>query len=257
MEAALVFAIAFTASALTFFSGFGLGTLLLPAFALFYPIEMAVASTAIVHFLNGLFKLALVGRFADWRIVVRFGVPAFGAALLGAWALIALADIRPVASYSIGSVEATILPAKLVVGALLLFFTVIELSPRFETVGVRPKYIPLGGVLSGFFGGISGMQGALRSAFLIRLGLSKEAFIGTGVVVATFIDIARLGVYTDTLLSQRGTIDFLVLFGAVLSAVGGAVLGNSFLRKITLATLQRIVGVMLAVVALCLIAGVV
>ena len=41
--------IAALASSLTFFSGFGLGTLLLPAFALFYPIELAVASTAVVH----------------------------------------------------------------------------------------------------------------------------------------------------------------------------------------------------------------
>lgn len=200
MEVALVSAVAFTASALTFFSGFGLGTLLLPAFALFYPIEMAVASTAVVHFLNGLFKLALVVRFANWRIVARFGVPAIGSAFLGAWLLVLLADVRPVASYSIGSVQATILPAKMVVGALLLLITVVELSPRFKTIALPPKYIPLGGVLSGFFGGISGMQGALRSAFLIRLGLSKEAFIGTGVVVAVFIDFARLGVYSDALL---------------------------------------------------------
>jgi uncharacterized membrane protein YfcA len=57
----LVFAMAFLASGLTFFSGFGLGTLLLPAFALFFPIEQAVALTAVVHFLNGLFKLGLVG----------------------------------------------------------------------------------------------------------------------------------------------------------------------------------------------------
>jgi hypothetical protein len=46
------------------------------------------------------------------------------------------------------------------------------------------------------------MQRALRSAFLIRAGLSKEAFIATGVVVAAIIDVTRLGVYTRTLASQ-------------------------------------------------------
>jgi uncharacterized membrane protein YfcA len=255
MEAPLIFAIAFTASALTFFSGFGLGTLLLPAFAFFYPIELAVASTAVVHFLNGLFKLSLVGRFANWRVVLRFGVPAIGAAFLGAWLLIRLADIRPVTSYSIGGVEATILPAKLAVGALLLVITVIELSPRFEAVALPPQYVPLGGLLSGFFGGISGMQGALRSAFLIRVGLSKEAFIGTGVVVATLVDITRLGVYGEALSSQREELNCAVLSGAVLSAFAGAALGNRSLRKITLATLQRVVGVVLAIVAICLMAG--
>jgi len=194
MEALLIFVVAFAASALTFFSGFGLGTLLLPAFALFYPIELAVASTAVVHFLNSLVKLGLVGRFADRRIVLRFGIPAIGAAFVGAWLLLQLSDIRPVADYSIGNWQATVLPAKLVVGALLLLITLLELSPRFEHLALPPKYVPLGGLLSGFFGGISGMQGALRSAFLIRLGLSKEAFIGTGVVVATMIDVTRLGV---------------------------------------------------------------
>ena len=88
MTAIAVCLIAFGASALTFFSGFGLGTLLLPAFAFFYPIEIAVASTAVVHFLNGLFKLLLVGRHADRRTVLRFGIPAIPAAFLGAWLLL-------------------------------------------------------------------------------------------------------------------------------------------------------------------------
>jgi hypothetical protein len=240
---------------MTFFSGFGLGTLLLPAFAFFYPIELAVASTAIVHFLNGLFKLALVGRFADWRIVLRFGIPAIAAAFLGAWLLIHLTEIRPLTTYSIGPFQANILPAGLVVGTLLLLITLVELSPRFEAVAVPSKYVPLGGLLSGFFGGISGMQGALRSAFLIRAGLSKEAFIGTGVVVAVMIDITRLGVYSEALLNQRADFDYWILSGAVLSAFAGVVLGNRFLRKLTFATLQRIVGIMLAIVALGLMAG--
>jgi hypothetical protein len=64
----VVCSVALLASGLTFFSGFGLGTLLLPAFALFFPVEQAVALTAVVHFLNGLFKLGLVGRHADCRV---------------------------------------------------------------------------------------------------------------------------------------------------------------------------------------------
>jgi uncharacterized membrane protein YfcA len=44
MSYLVVCAVALLASALTFFSGFGLGTLLLPAFALFFPIEIGRAS---------------------------------------------------------------------------------------------------------------------------------------------------------------------------------------------------------------------
>jgi len=55
----LIGVVAFLASALTFFSGFGLGTLLLPAFALFLPAAASVAATAIVHLPNGIFRGAL------------------------------------------------------------------------------------------------------------------------------------------------------------------------------------------------------
>lgn len=40
---------ALVVSGLTLFSGFGLGTLLMPAFAVFFPVEVAVAATAVVH----------------------------------------------------------------------------------------------------------------------------------------------------------------------------------------------------------------
>jgi hypothetical protein len=257
VTALLICVVALGASALTFFSGFGLGTLLLPAFALFYPVEIAVASTAVVHFLNGLFKLALVGHAADRPVVLRFGFPAIAAAFLGAWLLLRLSHVPALATYNIGRIEATVLPTKLVIGVILLAITALELSPRFAALTVPPKYLPLGGALSGFFGGLSGMQGALRSAFLIRAGLSKEAFIGTSVMVATLIDISRLGVYSRALTEQRDRLQYGLLGAAVLSAFVGAFLGNRLLKKLTLRTLQLIVGVMLAAVAIALVLGIV
>ncbi len=47
--------VAFLTSILTFFSGFGLGTILMPVFALFFPVEVAIALTSVVHFSNNLF----------------------------------------------------------------------------------------------------------------------------------------------------------------------------------------------------------
>ena len=57
---AVVALTALTASFLTFFSGFGLGTILMPVFALFFDLKTAIALTAIVHLLNNVFKLSLV-----------------------------------------------------------------------------------------------------------------------------------------------------------------------------------------------------
>jgi len=71
MDYLIIGTVAFLASGLTLYSGFGLGTVLLPAFALFFPAETAVAATGTVHLLNNLFKGGLLRRTADWRIVMR------------------------------------------------------------------------------------------------------------------------------------------------------------------------------------------
>jgi uncharacterized protein len=256
MSYLVVCTIALFASCLTFFSGFGLGTLLLPAFALFFPIHQAVALTAVVHFLNGLFKLALVGRHADRTVVLRFGLPALAAAFLGAWLLNRLSGLPAVYAYSAFDREWEVSPVKLVVGTLLLVFAAVELVPKLRDMTFPPRFLPLGGFLSGFFGGLAGMQGALRSAFLSRAGLSKEAFVGTGVVIACLIDVTRLGVYYASVMKIRGDLDGPLLAAAVFSAFVGAFVGNRFLKKTTMKGVQRIVALMLLAVGICLIAGV-
>ena len=60
MDLLVVSLTALLASGLTLYSGFGLGTLLMPAFALFVPVELAVAATALVHGANSLLKGVLL-----------------------------------------------------------------------------------------------------------------------------------------------------------------------------------------------------
>lgn len=247
--------VALLASALTFFSGFGLGTLLLPAFLLFVPVEQAVALAGAVHFLNGLFKLALVGRNARWDVILRFGLPAIAASFLGAWLLIRLADFTPLFSYLAFGYTFIVTPVKLVIGTLLLLFVSLDLLPRFSALSFGPKYMLAGGLLSGFFGGLSGMQGALRSAFLVRVGLTKEAFISTGVVIATMIDLSRLSVYAKSLSKEAAHLDYGLLVAAVFAAFIGAVLGNHYLKKLTMPSIQYIVSILLVAVAVGLILG--
>ena len=77
-------AVALIASGLTLFSGFGLGTLLLPAMLLLVPPEAAVAATAVVHLANNLLKVALFGRHCRKDVLIRFGGMAVVAAFFGA-----------------------------------------------------------------------------------------------------------------------------------------------------------------------------
>lgn len=243
------------ASVLTFFSGFGLGTILTPVFAVFFPVDLAVALTAIVHLLNNLFKLGLVGRHADKRTVLRFGLPAILAAFFGAWLLTRLSDFPPIATYSLFEREFQVFWIKLIIAILMVGFTIIEIVPRFKNMEFDRKYLHFGGLLSGFFGGFSGHQGALRSAFLARMGLSKETFIATGVVIACMIDVARLGIYSRHLTSDGITDNVFLLTVTTLAAFAGAYLGSKFLKKIKMDTIQAVIAGMLLLLAIALAAG--
>lgn len=246
MEYLLISAVAMVVSALTLFSGFGLGTVLMPVFALFFPVPVAVAATAIVHLANNLFKAALLGRQANWSIVGRFALPATVMAMVGA-ALLTLFDrLPPLVSYQLGDQPHQVSVVKLVIALIIIAFALVDLLPRFQNLAFDPRYLPLGGMLSGFFGGLSGNQGALRSAFLIKAGLDKEAFVGTGVVATVLVDVARLSVYGlafyTTSFGQLGSGVLGLVLAATLAAFLGAVLGRRLLKKVTLRTVQVIVG---------------
>ena len=256
MDFFLICATAILGSALTFFSGFGLGTLLLPVFGLFFPIETAVAMTAVVHFLNNLFKLSLTYKHMQPQLLLRFGLPAMVAAIAGAW-LLGQLPATAWYTYSIGGHVCDITLLKLIVGALMIGFAFLELLPAFQHWSVAPKWIPIGGVLSGFFGGLSGHQGALRSAFLLRLKLDKQAFVATGIGIACLIDISRLTLYSQQLQQQQQSLPWTLIGSATLSAFAGAWLGNKWLKKLTLHSFQYLVAVFIVLFGIALVMGIV
>jgi uncharacterized membrane protein YfcA len=262
MSFLIVSAAALGVALLTLFSGFGLGTLLLPIFALFFPIQVAIAATAVVHLANNLFKVALLGRKADVSVLLRFAPPAAAAAFLGALALRAVATLPPLAVYRLGGRVCEIAPLNLLVAALMLLFAAFELHPRFERFAFSPRHFFLGGLLSGFFGGLSGHQGALRSAFLLKSGLSPERFVATSAVCAVVIDVSRLLVYGPAFFAK----DFGALGGesgralvavAAASAFVGTFAGTRLIGKMSLRGMQVLAGVLLVGIALALGAGII
>ncbi len=253
---------ALAVSLLTLFSGFGLGTLLLPVFAIFFPVPVAIGATAIVHLANNLFKAGLVGRAADWRVVRRFAPPAAAAAIGGALVLRAISSAAPIASYTLGGRVCEITPVKLVIAALMLAFAAFELHPRFRAVTFGEGHLVAGGLLSGFFGGLSGHQGALRSVFLLKSGLTPSALVGTGAACAIAVDVSRLVVYGPAFFTK----DFAVLgeptgralvWTAAAAAFVGTFTGTRLVKKVSLRAMQVLAGVLLIVIAAGLAAGVI
>jgi hypothetical protein len=251
---------AFLAAGLTMYSGFGLGTLMLPVFALFFPVEVAVVATALVHGANNVFKVSLLGKNADREVVLKFGLPAILAAVFGALALGWLAQSNSSMTVEVNDrVVSEVTPVKMLIGFLMIGFALFELLPRFRKLEFDRRYLPLGGVLSGFFGGLSGHQGALRSAFLAKSGLSTERFVGSNAVIGFLVDLTRISIYAALLTAAGGQLaDFsgwgLVLIGAA-SAFCGVLLGKRFLHKVTMSSVQTLVGILLFGVGLALLTG--
>ncbi len=251
--------VSFAVSLLTLFSGFGLGTLLLPVFVWFFPVEVAVAATAIVHAANNGFKLLLLGASAKKDVLIRFGIPAVIAAFVGAYLLTQFSTQTPLHSWNFLGRAAEITILKIVMGLLILGFAIFELVPRFQKMRVAPKYLSFGGVLSGFFGGLSGHQGALRAAFLTPLKLSPSEFVATQAVLAVMVDTARLIVYGWAFVVLKNSsveIPWQLVGVACIAAFVGAILGKKLLKKVTMDAIRLIVGVLLLVVGFALLLGI-
>ena len=99
------------------------------------------------------------------------------------------------------------------------------------------------------------MQGALRSAFLVKAGLTKEAYVGTGSAIAFLIDVSRLSVYARLIQERHTEFDYALLGAAVVSAFLGATLGNRYLKKVTMGSIQTLVATFLLLVSLGLMVG--
>jgi uncharacterized protein len=258
----VIFIASILTSGMTLYSGFGLGTLLLPVYSLFFPLEIAVASTAIVHAANNAFKIGVVGKHADKRLIIRFGIPAIIAAFAGAAMLGYVAHFGEITRYSIGTREAVITPIKISIASLMFVFALFELLPNLRGLKFDKKYLFTGGLLSGFFGGFSGHQGALRSAFLAKVGISPQAFVGTNAVIGFMVDMVRIPTYAFAFLTA-GTVSSVnpaqwpLIATGIVAAFVGVLIGKRYLHKMTMDFIQTITGALLLGIAVALGMGVI
>lgn len=250
--------VAAIASALTLVSGFGLGTILLPAFALFFPVPTAVAATGVVHLLNNIFKGGLLHRRTHWPTVWRIGIPAVPAAMFGAWLLAQLGTTPPLFHWTFAGQRHAPTGASVSIGLLLSLFAMLELWPRFQALQAPPRLMPLGGLLTGFFGGLTGQQGALRSIFLLRAGITPPNYVATGVMIALLVDVSRLGTYITTFhrtgLNPHGGEAFLVAI-ATLAALLGAWFAAQRIDKMTIGWIRVAVASLMLLVGIGLMLG--
>ncbi len=144
----------------------------------------------------------------------------------------------------------------------MFVFAMFEFLPRLRELKFDRKHLVVGGALSGFFGGFSGHQGALRSAFLAKVGVSTEAFVGTNAMIGFMVDMTRIATYAAMLISARvsspiGPDQWPLILSGILAAFTGVVIGKRFLHKITMKTVRSLTGALLLFIAISLGAGII
>ena len=236
--------LSFFAGGMTLFTGFGLSTILLPVFVIFFPAAIAVPSTAIVHFLNNFYKLFIYFKKINLKVLIRFGVPALLASIAGAFLLKKLSSNER--------------DLEIILGILIISISFLEMIPAIRNLKIGIKWAPLGGIISGFFGGLSGHQGLFRSAFLIKSGLNKNSFIATGVGIAVLVDITRLSVYgstifTTSIISTDGF--WLPVIISTTSALFGVSLATDLVKKMTIGVIRNMVFALIFISGFLLILG--
>lgn len=252
---AIIILSAFFFSGLTFFSGFGLATVLTPVFILFFPAPIAISLTAIVHFLNNIFKLILTGRNVNKEVLIKFGITAMIGAIFGSFTLVLIAKKSFIISYHLFKHGLHVELVNFIIGWIILVFALFEIFPEINKLSINKKLLPIGGALSGFFGGLSGHQGAFRSLFLIKCNLRKEQFVATGILIACLVDVIRLSIYGVSFLNMEIGKDFYLLLLAVISAFLGSYIANKYMQKVTIKLIKILITILLVTISIGLITG--
>jgi len=248
--------VAFFASILTFFSWFWIGTILLPVFAIFFPLNLAIAMTWIVHLLNNFFKFLLVSKYFDKKIAIKLWVTWIIWSFLWALLFLKLSSIDLNLYFSIFHYNFDTNIFKVIIWSLLVIFSILEILPSLNKIRISNIFVYIIWFLSWLFWWLSWHQGALRTLVLTKLNLDKNAFIATWVVIALAVDITRIGVYfTDISIFDSTSILLVAL--TTLSAFLGAYIWKKLLKKVTINFVKILVSIMLIIMWFLMILGII
>jgi uncharacterized membrane protein YfcA len=220
----------FFAAALTVPAGFGLATMITPVVFLWLEPHEAVAVVGIVHGSHNAWKLKVLRSSVDYSAVRRYG-----------WAMVVGALIGAALNTA---VEAD--PLLLIVGIALVLLPLLSISEKWTDYRLPETEDRIGGFGSGFFGGLTGHQGALRAMFLQKRLPDKSEYAATAAVLALVVDVTRVPMYVALEGWQILDAGWLIL-GLVLAAVLGVQLGKRWLKKWKSDTIRN--GILVAIVA--------
>jgi uncharacterized membrane protein YfcA len=225
------------AGAVASVTGFGIGSLLTPLLALDVDTRLAVAAVSVPHVVGTAIRFYLLNARVDTRVLWSFGLTSAAGGLAGA----ALQG------------QSTSSRLNVVLGCLLLFAAMSEVSGLAKRMRFRGALAWIAGALSGLLGGLVGNQGGIRSAALLAFPLARDTFVATATAIALFVDGARMPVYVAT--QYR---DMLAIWPWMIAAtVGvslGTVLGSRTLKRMPEVWFRRVLAAILTILGVTMLA---
>ena len=217
------FVVAIIAGGIAAMSGFGIGSLLTPLLAVHYGTKLAVAMVSIPHLAGTAARFVGLRKRVDRRVFLNFGILSAVGGLVGA-----LLNARA------GS------PALAIVfGCLLVFAALSGLTGFVDRMHFGRRTAWAAGALSGFFGGLVGNQGGIRSAALLGFDIRKEALVATATAIGLIVDGARMPVYL-AIESGRIFSAWPVLAITIAGVLLGTFWGVRLLRRIEERTFRKL-----------------
>lgn len=224
IESIAVFIASAFAGAVASISGFGIGSLLTPLFALRMDFQLAVAAVSVPHLIATAYRFVLIRKDLNKAVFIRFGIWSAIGGLIGS--LIGVAIQHRALS--------------LTLSILLIFTGLMGVLGLLEKMRFAQKFGWIAGLCSGIFGGLVGNQGGIRSAALLGFSLTKTEFVATTTAIGLIVDAARMPIYfihRAPDLAQK----WLPISIAIIGVILGTWLGKLLLTKIPERIFKRIV----------------
>lgn len=220
-------------SAVGTMTGFGTSTIMVPVLSLFLPLPQTLLFVGVIHWFGDIWKMVFFKKGFNVKLILLFGVPGIIFSFFAAKLPLELPE--ELLQRSLGLF-------------LILYVLFLFVRPSWK---IRPSNVSaaVGGSLSGFFSGIFGVGGAIRSTFLTTFNLEKSVFLFTSGVIGLLIDSSRL---TQYMLSKIALDQSLVIALIVCIPVSfmGAYVAKRFVDKIPQKTFRLVIAVALFLVGI-------
>jgi hypothetical protein len=214
-------------------TGFGTSTIMVPTLALFLPLPQVLLFVGIIHWFGNVWKMLLFKEGFNWKLILLFGLPGI---VVTFWA----------ASLPLTLPEALL---KQALGLFLVLYVGFLLWKPAWKIKASNAVALTGGTLAGFFAGVFGVGGAVRSTFLSVFNLKKSVFLFTSGVIGILIDTTRISQY---LLGGTRLADNLpvILLVCIPTSLMGALLAKKLVNKIPQNSFRTFIAGMLLIVGL-------